>query len=177
MRISEISNALNASKKIINTDSSVSPWYGSHLIDRPAIERSLVDSFKREILMEESHPQGIIGFKEIRHGNGLENLKYYLNFIFTNFDKSCVIFNMRNIEDVKRSNIKSGHAVQQSKLEEMHKNFPALCKEFPKQTILVDYDKYKHNPDALKDLHSFLGIEYNKQNIKSVLSKKHSTST
>lgn len=153
------------------------PWFGSHLYNKK-FYRQMVKHFARETLLAGIGDKSSVkcyGFKEIRYVHHAEDLGDYLSFLRKVFPDPAFIFNVRSHDDVA----KSGWWGEQSpkdvkaKLEKIEVKFEEYADNHD-NSFLIAYDDVVNAGDKLRELYEFIGADYDKELVASVLSRPHS---
>lgn len=148
------------------------PWRGVHLIDPQRFNRRQAEIFIDEILQP---PPGarLIGFKEVRYFDYGEELPAYLDYIRMTFAPALLIFNRRRGADVAKSgwwredpgDIAAGVAAFDAVTG-------AYAKAHPDETIILDYDIWKRDLEALRPLFERLGADFDAAAVQQILDVK-----
>ncbi|HEX2135431.1 MAG TPA: sulfotransferase [Microvirga sp.] len=162
----EKTKALKGQKRLTLGD----PWRGADRIEPETYGARLVDVFLEEIIKP---PKGsrVVGFKEIRFAENLDDLDEFLDFIRTFFNPARIVFNVRNAEDVARSGWWKDHPSETviSLVERFDAQARAYAASYPNEAIVVRYDDYTKNPEELRDLFRFLGEDFDRTLVDDVL--------
>jgi hypothetical protein len=147
-----------------------SPWFGADQIDPLNYGRRLADLFIEEIVKP---PEGsrTVGFKEVRFAEYMDELEEFLDFIRVFFRPTRVVFNLRKAEDVAKSGWWKDQPTDS--VIAMVERFDAKARSYvnahPDEAIIVSYDRYVENSEALMDLFKFLGETFNRNSIDEAL--------
>lgn len=158
------------------------PFYGAELLDENYFLSQLQETVKNLLLSDVKDDPTIrsYGFKEIRYDSNLKALPQYLDFLKKIFPNSCFIFNTRNKEDVVRSWIslkwKTKDETESSLelLDEIESVFDDFIISNEKDSFHIRYEDVVKNSHRLKELYTFLGVEYDKDKINAILKVRHS---
>ncbi len=134
------------------------PWFGAEIIDPDAYRATLCHAFAQRILCLAPDTR-VSGFKEIRTIADPARFAAYLRFVQAGFPNARIIFNIRNASDVCRSSWWRSHDPQKvsAMIQSADAVFRAHVAANPRCCVLLDYDQYSVNHDALDPLFALLG--------------------
>lgn len=170
--------AIKLAKENKNGDIPQKAWYGSHLLNDVYFIEVIRELLNKLLLADNISNTRIscYGFKEIRYIEIIDELIDYINFLKIVFPDAAFIFNFRNKNEV----VKSGWWKNENKkdLKESLKKFEETClaymKENQESCFIIKYEDVVNKTQKLKDLFTFLGAEYNVNEIDHILSLPHS---
>ena len=150
-------------------------WYGANNLNEEVYLSAQKSLLKNMLIAETDNI--FYGFKEIRYFNinVFNELEDYLNFMELIMDDVAFVFNTRNPKDVANSSWwkKYDSSVLIPRLEKANKKFEEISQK-RKNAFIISYENIVNNIDAKKNLFKFLAVEYNQEEIDSILNKKHS---
>lgn len=144
------------------------PWYGALAADPDALAVQLRQAFLTTILKP---PRGsrIIGFKEIRYL--VPDLAEQLAFMAMAFAPAAFVFNRRSVDAVAKSGW--WKEADKDKLAADVARFDAITSAFaaanPDRCIMLDYDRWTVDPDALRPVHDLLGAPFDGNRVAELL--------
>ncbi|TVP73261.1 MAG: hypothetical protein EA339_04015 [Rhodobacteraceae bacterium] len=149
------------------------PWFGAEAIDPDAYRAALCATFSQTILRPQPDTR-IAGFKEIRTLPDPQMFHAFLDFLQTGFPGARLIFNTRDAADVCRSSWWRHHDPQ-----EVHKMvasadavFKAHTLARPDSAILLRYEDYTSDPQALEPLFELLGARPGRAELHAVMDRQ-----
>jgi hypothetical protein len=114
----------------------------------------------------------VVGFKEIRWDP--EDLADYVSFLREVFPGARFVRNTRNLEDVARSKWWARRPDAQATLAVLEEKMREVGEALGEACYHVNYDDYRGNPEALRGLFDWLGIEFDADRVALVMSQRHS---
>jgi hypothetical protein len=144
------------------------PWYGALAADPTAFAVDLRQAFLKTILKP---PRGsrIIGFKEIRYL--VPDLAEQLAFMALAFAPAAFVFNRRSVDAVARSGWWKD--ADKDKLAADVARFDAITSAFAAANhdccVMLDYDCWTVDPEALRPVHDLLGAPFDRQRVADLL--------
>jgi Sulfotransferase family len=114
----------------------------------------------------------VLGFKEIRWD--AEDLPDYVAFLREVFPGARFVRNTRNLEDVAKSKWWVRRPDAQATLAALEEAMREVGEVLGEACYHVHYDDYRDNPEALRGLFDWLGIEFDAERIALVMSQRHS---
>lgn len=149
-----------------------SPWWGISSVDADGYARRLVSSFIDEVIIP--GPEDVLcGFKEIRFSlREVPDLTGYLEFIIKFFPNAKIVFNHRKLEDVAASKWWRNMPNALNLLSEMEERFNKV--ERSPDVFHFYYDEALENREHVREMFSFLGIEYSEEAVRDVFEARHS---
>lgn len=152
------------------------PFHGAAEIDTKEFRDMLVTAFVKNVL--KPPPDALaIGFKEIRFGPvDMPEQEYnlFMKFIVENFERSCIVFNMRRHSAILRSGYWPSMPDGENALKATERRFRRTMEQHPECTFWVNYDEYKNDPGVLRPMFNFLGADFDAEKITAVFAIKHS---
>jgi len=150
-------------------------WYGSSRIAPEDFQQKLVAAFLEDVIRP---PAGAVavGFKEIRHCvRHMSDRQYdsYIEFLLGAFEQPCIIFNVRSPKEVARSAFWKSDPFAKRHIRQCETRFRRSLGKHPRSTFLVDYDQYVRDPDMLRGLFDFLGVQFDRAVVDPVLARRH----
>jgi hypothetical protein len=118
-----------------------------------------------------------VGFKEIRYDLVAmtdQQFERYMDFLLATFERSCIIFNIRNARDVAKSGWWPSIPFARWVIRDCDSRFERTLQAHPAATIKVDYDSYRSDPAVLRALFDFLGADFDRDEVMRVLATPHS---
>lgn len=151
----------------------IDPWYGVERINPPEMGQRLATLFTNQVLKPDPDTR-VTGFKEIRFHLSGEDMERYLDFLLFFFPNSRLIFNTRNLNDVKKSGWWADYSQEDFMAEvgDADYRFRQYAKGHPKRTMLMHYDSYKNDPEKFRALFDFLGEPFDKGLVEAVAAQK-----
>ena len=149
------------------------PWHGACAADPDLFARRMIDAFVSTILRP---PRGsrVIGFKEIRYLDILDDLYDYLMFMGDYFRPAKFVINTRMFEDVAKSSW--WQEWDQGKLAADITRFnditDRVVAEHPDRFVKVAYEDWTTDPDALRPMFATLGEEFDREKVADILGVK-----
>jgi len=152
---------------------STRPWFGAELIDPDAVGHDIAGLFRQKVL---NLPTGtrMGGFKEIRVHSDPELFPVYLDFIARFFPGSRFVFNTRAHEDVARSawwGVCDPDFVRAT-LAEAEALFRAYAAAHPATSLILHYDDYIRDRDALAPLFALVGDRPSEAQVQQVFARQ-----
>lgn len=149
------------------------PWYGAELINYQSLGKMLADAYLYSVLTPPRNSCWI-GNKEIRYDEVGEELVELMDFIRTYFNNAFIIFNSRNVDEVKRSgwwkNVDEKEV--EERISKMDERFAAYTKRAPDCTFHAHHELTRDDPAYLKPLFAMMGEEMDMEKVLSCLEKK-----
>lgn len=147
------------------------PWHGISEINPEEYRRELAKVFVEKVLRPTDEHR-IIGFKEIRYFQDEYETEKFLIFILATFPNSHIIFNKRTDERITQSAWYKQRNPDEvlSWVKKCEATMTKYFSEHPKRCSIVNYNEYKDNPEALKPLFEKVGLKYDEEQVKSVMS-------
>jgi hypothetical protein len=149
------------------------PWRGAHRIEPDRYAVALARAFVDEILQPPKTAR-VVGFKEVRYFDRLDELHAYLAFMQRVFAPSLVVFNKRSAEDVARSGWWREHDTTELIAEVLR--FDRLAEEYAAahadRALIVDYDAYCRDVNALQPLFAMLRRPLDPDGLRRVLAER-----
>jgi hypothetical protein len=171
--------SINSSKPISNLrkagvrSKQTHPWFGAELIDSDRVGQALADVLIKDLIQPPPNCR-VAGFKEIRFHYRHESFSRHLDFLNRFFPNCRFIFNTRDHERV----IKSGwwarrepETVRQFLIQAERLNDEYLSTH-PDRGIMLHFDDYIRNPEALESLFEFLDEPFDIELTRRVMSDK-----
>lgn len=152
---------------------STDPWFGAERVDADGFGRGLARSFTDHVLRPPAGTR-VTGFKELRWPLDPEQFAIVLEFAHRFFPNTRVVFNIRNHDDVARSAWWSRMPAEKvhARLEQYETIFRSYLGEHPERAILLDYDAYSRDHEALRPLFARLGEPFDPDHVRGVLSRR-----
>lgn len=149
------------------------PFFGADEVRPGEYRRALVDAFSNYILTPEKVPTWL-GFKEIRSYETINHFDGYMDFLINAFPGGRVIFNIRDVDEVRRSGWWATMDPDdvRMRLLALREKFAAYTARRPERALLMDYDQFKDDPSAFKPLFEFLGEPFREQAIATILRER-----
>jgi len=149
------------------------PYFGAERVDAGVLGKRLATVFTNQVLKPEPDTR-VTGFKEIRFHLTGDDMERYLDFMRFFFPRSRLIFNTRNLADVKNSGWWAQYSQDDFMAEvgEADRRFRSYAQKHPRRSMLMHYDEYKNDPEAFRPLFDFLGETYDRQRVEAVMSQK-----
>jgi hypothetical protein len=113
----------------------------------------------------------VTGFKEIRWYQ--DDVADYVAFLQQAFPGARFVINTRNHESVARSDWWAQHADAPQRLAALEARFLQLAADLGDAAFHVHYDDYVADPTTLRGLYDWLGAEFDEQQVREVLARKH----
>lgn len=149
------------------------PWRGADRIDPERYAAALARVFVEEILQPPTAAR-VIGFKEVRYFDRMDDFHDYLGFMQRVFAPSLIVFNKRRAEDVAQSGWWKVH--ETAALVAEIERFDGLAARYagahPEGTIVVDYDAYCRDVAALRPLVERLGRPFDPAALRRILATR-----
>lgn len=151
----------------------IDPWFGAELIEPPELGRALARVFTDEVLKPGPGTR-VTGFKEIRFHLAGERMPSYFDFMLNFFPGSRLVFNTRNLDDVKKSGWWASYddAAFRAEVGTADAGYRAYAEAHPKRTIVMHYDDYKGRPQAFRRLFDFLGEPFDADRVAEVIGQR-----
>jgi len=149
------------------------PWFGAEAIDAGAYRAALCTTFARTILRPPPATR-IAGFKEIRTLADPAQFAAYLAFLQRGFPGARIIFNTRDAADVCRSSWWRRHDPEEVRqmISQADAVFHQHARANPERSILLRYEDYTSDPEALEPLFALLGARPAPGALRDVLQKR-----
>ena len=143
------------------------PWHNIRRVDRERYMRRLAEVFAAEVIAPPPRTHRVIGFREVRYLHHQKTLGDYLDFMAKFFRPAKFVFNARAVDDVMRSGWwRRQRAADKPRTKAAMRGFIACAQDWhqahPRQSIIVDYDRYTENPQTLSALFDFLGEDFSR---------------
>lgn len=151
----------------------IDPWFGSELINPPELGQRLATLFTNQVLKPQDDTR-VTGFKEIRFHLTGEDMERYLDFLLFFFPNSRLVFNTRNLADVKRSGWWANYAQADFDAEvgAADRRFRAYAETHPRRTMVMHYDDYRDDPLQFRPLFAFLGEPFDRSLVEDTMRQK-----
>ena len=149
-------------------------------MDLDALPTHLAEVFVHDVL---DLPPGtrVGGFKEIRFADDPAFFPIYMAFLRRAFPRVRFVYNTRNHVSVAKSGwwARMPEARVLAKLQKAEALFAADIAAHPDDTLLLHYDDYNGQPEALRSLFTFLGEPFDADSVAQVLAQQltHSKKT
>ena len=168
---------VSASKNFLTHDTqSIShPWYGLCFFNQTDYARALANLFVQQVI-KPSQQHKVIGFKEVRYIEHLDELESYLDFLLTAFFPCKFVFNVRRAEDVAASQAQTQWWPMNKEetvalIERCDAIFRTYTERNKEKCYIVEYDSYIKNPQALRGMYDFLGEPFDIEKVSSILKR------
>ena len=149
------------------------PWHGACAADPERFARQMVDAFVSSILRP---PRGarVIGFKEIRYLDILDDLYDYLMFMADFLGPAKFVINTRIVEDVAKSSWwrewdQDRLAADIARFDEITARIVA---DHPDRFIKIAFEDWTKNPATLRPMFALLGEEFDAAAVDEILGVK-----
>jgi hypothetical protein len=145
------------------------PWRGIDRIDPERYGRALADVFVNEIIQPPPNAR-VIGFKEVRYFDCLDVLDELLAFMQRAFAPSLIVFNKRNATAVAQSAWWRSFSTPElvTEIERFDRLMEAYVERHRADALIVDYDEYCRDVQALGPLFERLGEPFNPTAVRAV---------
>jgi hypothetical protein len=148
------------------------PWRGAHRIDPERYNRRLAQVFVEEVLQPPRDTR-ILGFKEVRYFDYDNRLAEYLDYIRATFDPVLLVFNRRDPEAVARSAWWKDHPDDiAAAVRAFDAATGAYAAAHPQETLVLAYDIWSRDPEALRGLFGRLGASFDPAAVSRLLSER-----
>ena len=149
------------------------PWRGADRIDPERYAAELARVFVAEIVRPPASAR-IVGFKEVRYFDRMDDLPEYLAFMARVFAPALLVFNRRRAADVARSGWWKAYdgAALVAEIERFDALTAAYAAAHPAGTIVMDYDVYSRDVEALRPLVERLGRAFDGRALGRVLATR-----
>ena len=153
--------------------SQIDPWFGAELIEPPELGRALARVFTNQVLRPEPNTR-IAGFKEIRFHHAGDKMTSCFDFMLNFFPGSRLVFNTRNLADVKKSGWWASYREDafMAEVGRADQVFRDYAESHPKRSIVMEYDAYQGNPGAFERLFDFLGEPFDAAQVAEVIGQQ-----
>jgi hypothetical protein len=117
------------------------------------------------------------GFKEIRYVDFPEETSGYLDFLRSIFPSCKIVFNTRNLDDVRKSGWWSQQDQEKTKqvLSHLEAMFDDYLRKNAANCFHITYEDLIGNAQRVRELFLFLGEDYSDEFLASALNTPHST--
>ncbi|ESX27124.1 hypothetical protein X765_20905 [Mesorhizobium sp. LSHC440B00] len=168
--------AVKIAQDLFSADSEkpTSPWFGAAGMDLDRFGHDLAASFIRNILKPPPDIR-VTGFKEIRYHLTAGELAFELEFMRRFFPRCAFLINTRGLEATIASNKKAGHDVSKEDLTKADQLLRDIAESSTRDIFHVHYDDYRYDPDRLRPLFDFLGVNFDRVTLQNVFDTKHSS--
>ncbi len=148
------------------------PWRGAHLITPAEYNRKLIQVFIEEILRPPVDAW-LVGFKEVRYFDYSDDLADYLDYIRMSFPPALLIFNRREGTAVANSAWwKAHHHDIAAEVRRFDGQTGAYAIQHPDDTIIVNYEDYCGDANALRPLFDRLGAPFDVDKVSQRLAER-----
>jgi hypothetical protein len=146
------------------------PWRGADRIDPEHYARTLAHAFVEELIQPPARAR-MIGFKEVRYIDHLDDFDEYVGFIQMAFAPAFVVFNKREAAAVVQSGWWKDYPREPliAKIERFDALAAAYAARRPADTIVLDYDVYSRDASVLRPLFERLGVPFDARLVQKVL--------
>jgi hypothetical protein len=146
------------------------PWRGVDRIDPERYGRALAAVFVNEIVQPPPSAR-VIGFKEVRYFDCLDVLDELLEFMQRQFEPSLIVFNRRNASAVAQSAWWRNYSTVEliAEIERFDRLMTAYVARHSADALIVDYDAYCRDVNALRPLFERLGEQFDPTRVRAVL--------
>lgn len=150
-----------------------SPFYGAARLAPAVWEEALAAMFVSDVLRPAAATR-VSGFKEIRHTPDFmtdAEFRAYLDFLLAAFPDSRVVFNLRDIEQVIRSDWWDHRERDEVRrmIARADARFRAYHEAVPARTLLMHYNDYAGRPEQVAGLFDFLGERFDAEAVRDVM--------
>lgn len=149
------------------------PWFGAENI-RPALfAAGMIDSMIDNVITPPRNAK-YFGFKEIRYNALGDRFPDLLDFMRFHFKDPIFIFNTRNIEDVAKSAWWKDWKLQdvEKLVRDMDQRFSEYHDRHKECSIMMSYERFSQDPNAIKPLFDMLQEPFDQQKIADVLTTR-----
>ena len=149
------------------------PWFGYENVDSDALGQKLADLFIDSILLPPANTR-IIGFKEIRWADNVEQLSIIVNFIRNFFPQPSFVFNTRNHDEVAKSSWWSRLQAKKvkRKLSKFENSYNSIYRRNKDISVKVHYNDLIIDTRYWIPLFEIIDRDYDEEIVKNVLNIK-----
>jgi hypothetical protein len=148
----------------------VNPFFG--IRDYPAdvaVER--IRELLLDTVLRPNPGTRMLGFKEIRWYQ--EDLPDYLDFMQEVFPGARFVLNTRRLDDVAKSSWWALKDDAREQLEDIESRMLAAAEALGDAVFHVRYDEYVDQPDRLRPLFDWLGLDFDEERVRRVMARKY----
>lgn len=165
---------LQATKKHGMAKEETDPWYGGPFIQLESTLKRLRALAIKDIFVVPQETE-MCGFKEIRYSDAeVPNLEGYLNFLSRLFPNLKFIINLRSNTEVAKSGWWQKQADSLEIIARIERRFLDYSEKYSERCIIVRYEEYTSNVEALRPMFEFLDRPFDLNAIERILKIKHS---